>query len=149
MRIGGTLWVTYDETISLELLTLNPAGDAGGKHRQFSLADYFCLPAPLADSKAVEEADVDGLAYADGYLWLVGSHSLRCLAQWVVHHALVKSLQFHWIPASIMLMGKRDTIGEKPCRSNPCGRTLCGVWRLVAAGPEYGDDAVLQNAKIA
>jgi hypothetical protein len=77
-RIGDTLWVANDETISLERLTLTPAGDTAGDHRQFSLADYLRLPVPLpADPKALEEVDVEGLDYADGYLWLVGSHSLK------------------------------------------------------------------------
>ncbi len=78
VRIGDTLWVANDETLSLERLTLNPAGDRAGQHQQFSLADYLDLPAPPpANPKKLEEADLEGLDYADGYLWLVGSHSLK------------------------------------------------------------------------
>lgn len=81
--IGDTLWVTNDETISLERLALVPGPEPGicaraGGHVQFPLADYLDLPVPsLPGSKNVEEADLEGLAYGDGYLWLVGSHSLK------------------------------------------------------------------------
>ena len=32
---------------------------------------------PPPDPADLEEADVEGLVYEDGYLWLVGSHSLK------------------------------------------------------------------------
>jgi Protein of unknown function (DUF3616) len=83
VQIGDTLWVTNDETISLERLSLVEGGDTGNykygrHHKQFSLHDYLRLPAPPPPDPAdLEEADVEGLAYADDYLWLVGSHSLK------------------------------------------------------------------------
>jgi hypothetical protein len=81
VQIGETLWVTNDETSSLERLSLVKGGDNGpyryGRdHTPFSLQDYLRLPVPPRDPKDVDEADVEGLAYDDGYLWLVGSHSL-------------------------------------------------------------------------
>ena len=77
VQIGDTLWVANDETISLERLTLLK-GDTGNyeygtDHEQFSLNKYLHLPSKDRE----EEADVEGLAYEDGYLWLVGSHSLK------------------------------------------------------------------------
>lgn len=83
VQIGDTLWVTNDETISLERLSLVEGGNTGNykygrHHKQFSLNDYLRLPAPPPPDPAdLEEADVEGLAYADDYLWLVGSHSLK------------------------------------------------------------------------
>ncbi len=83
VRIGDTLWVANDESISLERLSLVD-GDSTGhnrygrNHKQFSLNDYLRLPAPPSSDPAdLEEVDVEGLDYEDGYLWLVGSHSLK------------------------------------------------------------------------
>jgi hypothetical protein len=81
--IGTTLWVANDETISLERLSLTSVGDAGmldrgQEHTSFPLAAYLDLPIPpSADPEETVEADLEGLAYADGMLWLVGSHSLK------------------------------------------------------------------------
>jgi Protein of unknown function (DUF3616) len=81
VQIGDTLWVANDETISLERLSLVEAGNTGNyrygrHHKQFSLNDYLRLAVPPSPDPAdLEEADVEGLVYADGYLWLVGSHT--------------------------------------------------------------------------
>ncbi|MFI7637659.1 DUF3616 domain-containing protein [Nonomuraea sp. NPDC049400] len=64
------LWVAGDETATFEHLTWT--GDHYGAQRTFRLADYVSLPAGPE-----EEADIEGLARADGHLWLVGSHSLK------------------------------------------------------------------------
>ncbi len=83
VQIGDTLWVANDETISLERLSLMAGNSAGNNryarnHKQFSLDHYLRLPIPLTNDPAdLEEIDVEGLAYEEGYLWLVGSHSLK------------------------------------------------------------------------
>ena len=83
VQIGKTLWLANDETVHLERLTLAAADDNGisarcGAHASFALAEYLDLPAPAnADPEKIEEADLEGLAYANGYLWLTGSHSLK------------------------------------------------------------------------
>ncbi|WP_435875646.1 DUF3616 domain-containing protein [Nonomuraea jabiensis] len=64
------LWVAGDETATFEHLTW--LGDHFGAQRTYPLADYVDLPAGPED-----EADIEGMARADGYLWLVGSHSLK------------------------------------------------------------------------
>lgn len=80
LQIGDTLWLSNDETVCLERLSLM-AGTAGegvicyGNHARFLLSDYLCLPTEAASPP--EEADIEGLAYEDGCLWLVGSHSLK------------------------------------------------------------------------
>lgn len=73
---GGALWVAGDEACGLDrLLPLPAAGNEAlrfGDARHFPLADYLDLP-----DAADVEADIEGLAFADGYLWLVGSHGLK------------------------------------------------------------------------
>ncbi|MBC8017935.1 MAG: DUF3616 domain-containing protein, partial [Verrucomicrobia bacterium] len=83
LQIGDTLWIANDEATSLERLTLfneNNTGNYryGRDHKQFSLDDYLRLPeAPPSNPADREEVDVEGLDYENGYLWLVGSHSLK------------------------------------------------------------------------
>lgn len=66
----GHLWVGSDEFITLERLTPMGNGIYGG-HKTFHLKDYI----DLFDHES--EIDIEGLDYADGYLWVVGSHSLK------------------------------------------------------------------------
>jgi hypothetical protein len=85
VQVGDTLWVANDEALTLERLSRQSATTDGAMrfaaHQQFPLSDFLPLPAPpSAEAEAsgkIEEADVEGLAYGDGYLWLVGSHSLK------------------------------------------------------------------------
>lgn len=70
-RVGRDLWLASDEANSLE--RLSPLGtDAFGRHRPFALGDVLELPGAFDD-----EIDVEGLDHADGYLWIVGSHSMK------------------------------------------------------------------------
>ncbi|WP_246147919.1 DUF3616 domain-containing protein [Nonomuraea turkmeniaca] len=64
------LWIAGDETATFEHLTWS--GDHFGDQRTYRLADYVDLPAGPDD-----EADIEGMARANGYLWLVGSHGLK------------------------------------------------------------------------
>lgn len=76
VRIGDYLWLAHDETVRLERLSLHEIGKTGiyhaKDHKAFELKDFFELSAAEE-----EEADLEGLAYDDDYLWLVGSHSLK------------------------------------------------------------------------
>lgn len=79
--VGTDLWLASDESLTLERLSWAGIKDGMslfGHHAQFQLSDFLKLPKPpeLFDDK-IEEADIEGLAYADGYLWLAGSHSLK------------------------------------------------------------------------
>ncbi|MFE4104861.1 DUF3616 domain-containing protein [Almyronema epifaneia] len=66
----GSLWVGSDEFTTIE--RLSPLGDCiYGDHKSFQLSDFVDLFDP--DS----EVDIEGLDYADGYLWIIGSHSLK------------------------------------------------------------------------
>ncbi|MDB9525745.1 DUF3616 domain-containing protein [Oscillatoria sp. CS-180] len=66
----GHLWVGSDEYLTLERLTPMGNGTYGG-HKTFHLKDFIDLP------ETDSEIDIEGLDYADGYLWVVGSHSLK------------------------------------------------------------------------
>jgi hypothetical protein len=66
----GSLWVGSDEFVTIERLT--PMGDGiYGNHTTFHLNDFL----ELFDNHS--EVDIEGLSYADGYLWLTGSHSIK------------------------------------------------------------------------
>jgi hypothetical protein len=73
---GDWLWVAGDEACGLDRLRrLAPTGREAlrfGEVRDFPLADLLDLP-----GAADEEADLEGMAVADGYLWVVGSHGLK------------------------------------------------------------------------
>ncbi|MCC5640178.1 DUF3616 domain-containing protein [Nostoc sp. CHAB 5844] len=65
------LWLGSDETATLERLSfIEPNKFA--EHQQFRVASFLNLPA-----SEDEEIDIEGLAYTDYYLWLVGSHSYK------------------------------------------------------------------------
>jgi hypothetical protein len=68
---GDTLWLACDEGCRLERLT-RTAADTFAQHVSFPLEDVLHLPAD-----ATEEADVEGMYVDDGWLWLVGSHSIK------------------------------------------------------------------------
>jgi hypothetical protein len=77
--IGDTLWLANDETTHLERLILQGEDCDGnpqyGDHTHIDLHAYLQLP--IAAGEKNSEIDVEGLDYHDGYLWLVGSHSLK------------------------------------------------------------------------
>ncbi|GAA2869808.1 DUF3616 domain-containing protein [Streptosporangium fragile] len=64
------IWLAGDETATVEHLTFREGRFCD--QRTFYLADYVDLPAGRED-----EADIEGLARADGWLWAIGSHSLK------------------------------------------------------------------------
>ena len=73
---GDWLWVAGDEACGIDRLRrLAPAGDEAlrfGEVRDFPLAELLDLPGAADD-----EADLEGMAVADGWLWVVGSHGLK------------------------------------------------------------------------
>lgn len=75
--VGQHLWVAHDETATIERLTIERVGSNSfrfAEHRRFDLGDFITLPSRVKDSPAFE-ADLEGMAFCDDYLWMVGSHS--------------------------------------------------------------------------
>ncbi|WP_400193217.1 DUF3616 domain-containing protein [Hymenobacter sp. B81] len=73
LRTGDNLWMACDERASVERLRLT-GPRTFAQHRSFRLADLLDLPDPTAPDG---EVDIEGLAEGGGFLWLVGSHSLK------------------------------------------------------------------------
>lgn len=67
VRVNNTLFVGADEACAIERLVID--GNSCGQHESIPLA----LLLDLADPEA--EADIEGLAVEDGWLWVVGSHA--------------------------------------------------------------------------
>src|SRR5687767_3251961 len=73
--VGEDLWVACDELTSVE--RLGPDGGRGfGSQRSFELQGPLTLPA-FGEEKVDQEIDIEGLDFDGGYLWLVGSHSVK------------------------------------------------------------------------
>lgn len=66
--LGDTLFLGADECAGLEVL--HRSADGYSDHRRAQLSTAFNLPG--GDT----EMDIEGLAICDGWLWVVGSHSL-------------------------------------------------------------------------
>ena len=64
---GDTLFCACDEGAAIE--TLERHGDGFAHHRRTPLTDIF------GDAGIDGEVDLEGMAIADGYLWLTGSHA--------------------------------------------------------------------------
>jgi hypothetical protein len=66
------LWLACDEGCRIEHLSQADDRTSFEAHGVFPLDDLRTLPAD-----GTQEADVEGLDVDDGYLWLVGSHSVK------------------------------------------------------------------------
>jgi len=82
LLMGEDLWVASDELTSVERLTLRRGGEVFGGHRSFKLQGLINLPAfgqkqPGGKKDVDQEIDIEGLDFDGGYLWLVGSHSIK------------------------------------------------------------------------
>lgn len=73
---GECLWVAGDEACGIDrLCRLDPSGAEllrFGDGLSFPLSELLDLPGAADD-----EADLEGMVVADGYLWVVGSHGLK------------------------------------------------------------------------
>jgi len=69
VRVGATLFLAGDENAAIERLTRTGTGDEWGNHIRLPLADFLDFDEPD------EEADLEGLAVDDNWLWVLGSHA--------------------------------------------------------------------------
>ncbi len=67
-RVGETLFVAADEALSVDRLVRDTDG-RWAAHKRICLSTLL----PLDDPEA--EVDIEGLAEADGWLWVLGSHA--------------------------------------------------------------------------
>ena len=67
---GSHLWLGGDEGTSIDRLSREADGSFAG-HTRFDLASVLPLPG------GSEEVDIEGMDVDGGYLWLIGSHSLK------------------------------------------------------------------------
>jgi hypothetical protein len=70
-RVGSSLFLACDETASIERLQ-RIADGRFGSHRHICLDEFVSLPGGPEG-----EMDIEGLCEEGGYLWIVGSHSLK------------------------------------------------------------------------
>lgn len=69
--VGRTMFTACDETATVERL-LQDTGGHYGNHHSISMGHFFDLP-----DGPDGEMDIEGLGVDDGWLWVVGSHSLK------------------------------------------------------------------------
>lgn len=67
VRVGDALFLGGDESCAVERLTIR--GDSAGDHVAFQIGHMLDLDDPEA------EADIEGLAVCDDWLWVIGSHA--------------------------------------------------------------------------
>jgi len=67
---GNHLWLGGDEGTSIDRVSREADGNFAG-HTRFDLASVLSLPG------GGEEVDIEGIDVDGGYLWLIGSHSLK------------------------------------------------------------------------
>jgi hypothetical protein len=67
---NGDLWLGSDETNTIEKLSFD--GEKFTNHQTFDLNQFLNLP----DANN-QEIDIEGLAYDNYYIWIVGSHSYK------------------------------------------------------------------------
>ena len=150
---GDWLWVAGDEACGLDRLRrLVPVGAETlrfGEPVTFRLSELLDLP-----GAADVEADLEGMAYADGYLWVVGSHGLkRKKAEPERDHAgNAKRLAKLSLDANRLLLARLPVIEDERSRPALAKRTADGrsamrlrgnardneLTRLLADDPHYG-----------
>ncbi len=71
-RVGSVLFAASDEGAEVVRLVTADGGNSYSEDAAFPLRDFFDLPAKGDE----DEADIEGLSAGNGWLWVVGSHSL-------------------------------------------------------------------------
>ena len=126
VQTGAHLWLACDETATLERLT-HLGGGNFGDHRTYPLGELLDLP-----GGADEEVDVEGLAWAPPYLWLVGSHGRSREKPGDGGDAAKKLERL----AEVKTADNRYLLARIPLEDDPEGGGL--VPRRACAGPDGG-----------
>ncbi|KAA1058332.1 DUF3616 domain-containing protein [Azospirillum argentinense] len=72
-RAGNTLFVASDEGARVVRMMAEEGGTLYRQDAAFPLAEVFTLP---VTAPGEDEADIEGMAIAGGWLWVTGSHAL-------------------------------------------------------------------------
>ncbi|NUB16648.1 DUF3616 domain-containing protein, partial [Azospirillum brasilense] len=72
-RAGDNLFVASDEGAQIVHLAAEDGGTVYRQDAVHRLAEFFALP---ATAPGEDEADIEGMAIAGGWLWITGSHAL-------------------------------------------------------------------------
>ncbi len=107
---GRHLWLGGDETVTIERVTLNAAGDAYDNHVSFPVGDFLPLPKGPDAHGVIPEIDIEGFDRHGDYLWFTGSHSLT-RRRVKPHHATKDALR---ALAKIHKNANRHLLGRIP-----------------------------------
>jgi hypothetical protein len=134
-QTGTNLWLACDEGTYLERLTAQPSGWTFAAHRRFPLAEYLDLP-----GGEEEEIDIEGLDYSGGYIWLVGSHSLKRRRP-----KRKSSVQANFLRLADVEAGpNRPLLARIPLRHD----AEAGVYELASSIAAHGDSPQLSAAQL-
>jgi hypothetical protein len=133
---GDTLWLACDEGCRVERLTKDDRG-AFSSHTFTGLGTVLTLPAD--DS---EEADIEGMDVADGWLWIVGSHSVKRRSPKPRDKADAVSGKL----ATTSRDGNRQLLARIPIDGNRLART-CGARRAASIETWPTSSALLKAIK--
>lgn len=114
VQTGPHLWLGCDETATLERVTRRDDGSYGD-HRTYRIEDVLDLP-----GSGDGEVDVEGLAWAPPYLWIVGSHG-RKRGKADAKEGVAKAFK---TLAKVNLDENRYLLGRIPLEEDPQGGGL-------------------------
>ncbi|MBO0356868.1 DUF3616 domain-containing protein [Hymenobacter sp. BT186] len=134
LRTGNNVWMSCDERTSIERLRLTGTHELGA-HCRYELAELL----DLGDDAEVE-IDIEGMAEAEHYLWVIGSHSRKRkqpkpdeddVAHQIARLAEVKEEPSRYLLARIPLQlnpttGDYELHREAPHPTDPT-KTLCAA----------------------
>ena len=132
---GEFLWLASDETASIERLR-NQHGDVYGDHQSFSLAALLPLP-----GRPNDEIDIEGIHIEEGYLWIVGSHSLTRRKPKDNHtgRQILSRLGRLRFSPNRCLVGRVPLTVDQDGAPIPCGRTVDRYAAWIAMDREGSD----------
>ena len=131
VQVGRDLWLGSDEGAALE--RLSPVGaDRWGRHATIDLHAVLDLP-----NARDEEIDVEALAAADGWLWVVGSHSVKRKKPRPDDPPEAQMARL----ARVVREGNRHLLARLPLVPEPAAEPAGGNGAAPAAAPADGNGA--------